>query len=98
MSTYKSGYILHRNRKIPVIWDGEHAQHIAEEHIKDRGSHPLLHVKIQQLAKQVEKWNKVKPNSKRYEALVIENSTGNRFLVVIEIWSKFAYIITCYRK
>lgn len=97
MSTYKSGFILHRNRKIPVIWGGEHAQHIAEEHIKDRGSHPLLHVKIQQLAKQVEKWNKAKLNSKRFKGNVIDADSKKEFLVVVEIWSKFAYIITCYR-
>lgn len=98
MSEFKSGYILHRTRKIPIIWDGEHAQHVAEEHIEDKGSHPLLHVRIQQLAKSVKKWEQAKKGSKRYSSKVIDKESNKNFLVVIEIWSKFAYIITCYRK
>lgn len=96
MNTFKSGYITHRKRKIPIIWDGEHAQHIAEEHIKDKGSHPLLHVKIQQLAKSIKEWNKAKKTKNRYESLVIDKKTNLRFLVIIEISNKFAHIITCY--
>lgn len=83
---FKSGYLSHRSRKIPIVWGGEHAQHIAEEHIKDKGSHPFLHVKIQQLAKQVKLWEQAKVKSRRYK------ETGKEFLVVVEIWSKFAYI------
>lgn len=98
MDDYKSGNILHRKRAIPIVWDGEHAQHIAEEHIKDRGSHPLLHVRIQQLAKQVKEWEQVKKGSKRYQGYAVDKQNDKRFLVVIEIWSKFAYIITCYRR
>lgn len=98
MSEHKSGYISHRSRNIPIIWDGEHAQHIAEEHIKDKSSHPLLHVRIQQLAKSVKEWNKAKKTKNRYESLVIDKKTNLRFLVIIEISNKFTYIITCYRR
>lgn len=98
MSTFKSGYITHRDRKVPIIWNGEHAQHIAEEHIKDKGSHPLLHVKIQQLAKQVKSWEQSKKGSKRFGATVTDVETNKKFFVLVEIWSKFAYIITSYRK
>lgn len=95
---FNSGYLSYRSRKIPIVWDGEHAQHIAEEHLKDRGSHPLLHVRIQQLAKQAKEWKQSQKGSKRHEAIVIDSKTNKKFLIIVEIWSKFAYIITCYRK
>lgn len=98
MTTFKSGYINHRNRKIPIVWNGEHAQHIAEEFIKDKGSHPLLHIRIQQLAKMVKKWDKANLKSKRLEGLITDSLTSKRFLVIIEINNNFANIITCYRK
>lgn len=98
MTTFKSGNITHRKRKIPIVWDGEHAQHIAEEHIKDKGSHPMLHIRIQQLTKQVKAWTRVKKGSKRHEAIILDTKANKKYLIVVEIWSKFAYIITCYRR
>lgn len=65
MSQFRSGNITHRKRKIPIVWNGEQAQHITEEHMKNKGSHPLLHVRIQQLAKKAKKWNKAKKNKKQ---------------------------------
>jgi hypothetical protein len=98
MSTYNSGYITHRKRKIPIVWDGLHAQHIAEEHINNRSSHPLLHVRIQQLAKNVKEWEQTQKGSKRYCATLIDNETNKRFFVLVEIWTNFVYIITSYRR
>jgi hypothetical protein len=98
MDTYRSGYINHRNRKIPLIWDGQHAQHIAEEHIKDSTTHPLLHVRIQQLAKKVKEWENPNRKSKRYKGFVTDNETNQRYLVVVEILRNFAFVITCYTK
>lgn len=98
MEGYKSGNITHRKRKVPIVWNGEHAQHVAEEHIKDKDSHPLLHVRIQQLAKSVKEWKQSAKGSKRYEAIIIDRKMKQKFLIVVEIWPKFAYIITCYKK
>jgi hypothetical protein len=97
MENYKSGNITHRNRVIPIVWNGEHAQHIAEEHIKDKGSHPLLHIRIQQLAKKVKEWKQAKVGSKRYEGNIFDNKTNQKFLIIVEIWGKFVYIITRYK-
>lgn len=94
---YKSGYIKHRNKKIPIIWDGEHAQHIAENFIYDKSIHPLLHVKIQQISKNIKEWKKVK-NTKRRFFGVYKQSDKVRYLVIVEISNKFASIITCYKK
>lgn len=98
MSQFKSGYILHRKRKIPVVWNGEHAQHIAEEHIKNKGSHPLLHVRIQQLAKRVKEWKPVVKGSRRHTSKVTDKESNSVFLIVVEIWPKFVFIITCYKR
>lgn len=92
---YKSGYINHRKRKIPIVWDGEHAQHIAENYVQQKSVHPFLHVEIQKLAKRVERWKKTKA-SRRHEGYVKKNDII--FLVVVEISNTFATIITCYRK
>ncbi|MCZ2393286.1 MAG: hypothetical protein LC105_05480 [Chitinophagales bacterium] len=98
METYNSGYIKHRNRKIPIVWDGEHAEHIAQEHLNDKSTHPLLHIRIQQLAKLVKDWKSIKKGSKRLEGTIIDNLTNTKFLIIIENRSKFVLLITCYRK
>ena len=94
---YNSGYIKHRNRKIPIIWDGQHAQHVAQNYYNQNGSHPYLHVKVQQLAKRVKKWEKVKSTNRRYFGFV-KPTKNTRVLVLVEISNNFASIITCYKQ
>lgn len=45
-----SGSIKFGSKRLPILWTGQHAQHLAEEHIADSVSHPFLHVTAQQWA------------------------------------------------
>jgi hypothetical protein len=92
---YNSGFITLRNRKIGLLFSGESAEHIMDNFLTNPGSHPLKHLRIQQLAKHVKEWRK--KGAKRFEGLVTDTRTGIRFLVVTEVYSKFAIIITCYK-
>jgi len=92
---YNSGYITFRERKIGITWSGETAQHVMEEHLKDTKTHPLKHLRIQQLAAQVKEWKKT--GAKRYTGDVTDNKTGLRFLIAIDIYTKFALIVTAYK-
>jgi hypothetical protein len=42
-----NGIVKIRNRRVPIFWTGQHAQHIAENHIKE--GRPL-HIEVQQAA------------------------------------------------
>jgi hypothetical protein len=92
---YNSGYITFRQRKIGILWSGESAQHVMEEHLKDPTTHPLKHLRIQQLAKKIKQWEKA--GDKRYTGVVTDNETGTRFLVIADIHAKFAILVTAYK-
>ena len=92
---FDSGFITFRNRKIGIVFSGESAEHIMNNHIQTPGFHPLKHIRIQQLAKVVEVWKK--SGKKQYEGLVLDHKIGIRFKIITEIYTNFAIIITCYK-
>lgn len=49
MMNLYSGKVKINNIKYPILWDGEHAEHIAKNYIEDNKIHPFLHIRIQQL-------------------------------------------------
>ncbi len=91
---YNSGYITLRQRKIGIVWSGETAEHVMDEYLKSPKSHPLRHLRIQQLARQVKEWEKA--GDKRYTGLVTDRQSGQRFLIIADIYTKFAILITAY--
>jgi len=93
---YNSGYINFRDRKIGIVFSGESSQHIMEEHLKDAKTHPLKHLRIQQLAKLVKVWDKA--GDKRYTGTVKDNKTGLTFFIAADIYPKFAILVTAYKK
>ena len=88
-------FITFRNRKIGICFSGETAEHIMNNYLNERETHPLKHIKIQQLAKNVIDWKKRSGN--RYSGIVTDNLTGSRFLIITDIYTKFAVIVTCYK-
>lgn len=86
-----SGYIKFRNRKLHILWTGQFAQHVAENHIKNKYLYPYLHVEIQQSLKILKEFNR---NGKRYIAIK-EESNGCLF-IVFQIRTIFAEIVTSY--
>lgn len=92
---FGNGYITLRNRKLPIVWVGQFAQHIASNHQQDPKGHPLLHVRIQQLAKAAKEWQK--KGAKRYISIVADGPGGDVFAVVIDVHSKFVSIVTAYK-
>ena len=93
---YNSGYINFRERKIGIVFSGETAQQIMEEHLKDNKTHPVKHMRIQQLAKQVKEWYKA--GDKRYTGTVKDNQSGLTFVIIADIYTKFAILVTAYKK
>jgi hypothetical protein len=92
---YNSGFITFRDRKIGIVFSGESAEHIMDNYLHSRDSHPIRHIRIQQLAKRVEVWKKESTN--RYLGVVTDNQMGKRYAIITEIHPKFAIIITCYK-
>jgi len=43
-----NGFVTVRNRTLPINWNGQYAQHLAERHEQDPAIHPFLHVRAQQ--------------------------------------------------
>lgn len=96
MEYFGSGSITHRGRKIGIVWCGQNAEHVMEEHLKMPSLHPFTHVRIQQLAKLVKVWQPA--GGKRYHALVMDNESGLRVLIVADIYPKFALLITAVKR
>lgn len=44
----ESGFVVVRKQRKPILWTGQHAQHLAEVHYEEPSLHPLLHLKAQQ--------------------------------------------------
>jgi hypothetical protein len=92
---YNSGFITFRSRKVGLTFSGQSAQHIMENYVNDRRSHPAAHMRLQQLAKNVKEWKKRGAN--RYAGEVIDLKTGIRLLIIVDIYTKFAILITGYK-
>jgi hypothetical protein len=92
---YDSGFINFRNRKIGIVFNGQSDEHIMDNYISQRSTHPFKHQRIQQLAKLVTQWTK--ESAKRYTGGITDDKTGEKVKIVVEIYTKFAIIITCYK-
>ena len=92
---FNSGYINFRSRKLGVIWSGETAQHLMDEHLANKTTHPFLHMKVQQLAKSVKEWRK--QGDKRYSGEVTDQKTLLGYKIVVDIYPSFAILITAYK-
>ena len=92
---FNSGFVTFRQRKIGIVFSGQSAEHIMENHLQTPILHPLKHQRIQQLAKAVTEWKK--EGDKTYTGSAYDKKTDCTYRVVIEIYTKFAIIITCYK-
>lgn len=88
----RSGSITLRGRKIPIVWTGQFAEHVANNYIMEKSVHPLLHVEIQQLC---QKAIFRKERGSVYTASVLQKE--NTFTIVGEIHLKIFYPKTCYK-
>ncbi|MFN0049118.1 MAG: hypothetical protein ACKVOU_08360 [Cytophagales bacterium] len=87
-----SGNITLRGRKVPIVWTGQFAEHVATTSINERSLHHFLHVEIQQMCQKAE-FSKVSKSI--YTSLVFRN--GNTYLIVGELHTKVFYPKTCYK-
>jgi len=92
---YHSGCITFRKRSIGIVFSGQSAEHIMKNFLTDPKSHPITHIRIQQLAKQIKDWDK--SGDKRYFGTITDNKNGVRYRIVTEIYPTFAVIITCFK-
>ena len=92
---FNSGFITFRKRKIGIVFSGETAEHIMNNYMQMPQTHPLKHIRIQQVAKRVKEWEK--ESNKRYSGTIIDNTTQTKFRIIAEIYTKFALIITAYK-
>lgn len=44
-----NGSVNFRNRKLPIYWTGEFAEHLTERNNADPARHPYLHVQAQKM-------------------------------------------------
>jgi len=92
---FHSGFITFRKRSIGITFSGQSAEHIMNNYINEPSTHPIKHIRIQQLAKLVSIWEK--KGLKRYVGSVTDIKNGLRFRIVTEIYPTFALIITCFK-
>lgn len=86
-----SGIITIRNRKLPLTWSGEKAEHLATDHSDYKDIHPFLHMKAQQFAKAGRLDHQ---GGKRY--LSYKNIGGNDWVLVpLQVEGKFVLILSC---
>ena len=55
---YQCWFYQFQRQKIGIVFSGETAEHIMDNHIKTPTVHPVKHIRIQQLAKMVKEWDK----------------------------------------
>ena len=92
---FNSGFINFRDRKIGIVFSGDTAEHIMDNHIKTPTVHPVKHIRIQQLAKMVKEWDKKGLNI--YEGKVNDAKSGYNLLIIASIHPTFAIIKTAYK-
>ncbi|MEI6184031.1 MAG: hypothetical protein WCP65_00780 [Bacteroidota bacterium] len=92
---FHSGYITFRKRNIGILYSGQTAEHIMDNYILEPISHPLKHIRIQQLAKNIDSWEKKGNN--RYAGIVTDNKNGIKHRIIVEVYTTFAMIITCFK-
>ena len=70
---FLSGYVtLRGEKKVGILWTGNGAQHLVDEHMKDPVTHPFLHLAAQ---KQLQRATIIRTKSRGYFGLV-ELSAG----------------------
>ena len=96
-----SGLVTIRNRKLPLTWNGEKAEHLANEHIKENhypghgpNVHPFLHIDAQQFARRGQLFLQ---QGKRFIVLAKDSRYPNSIVCVpLQHEGKFVLILTCY--
>lgn len=86
----QSGFCTIRKRKLPILWTGQYAQHLAEEHISDSTSHPFLHIEAQ---KHLQKGEVLK-NKAGY--ICLSKLNNQTVLVPVIVKPNFVIIKTAY--
>lgn len=86
-----NGLVKFRNRRIPIFWTGEFAQHLSEKNNNEPDTHPYLHVQAQKLLQVCTEFKKA---GKSYVGTIKKD--GRKMFVVFFIKSNFAIIKTCY--
>ena len=87
-----SGNVKVRNKKYPIIWTGQNAQHLTERYLDENSLHPFLHVQIQQLAaKSV--WEEGK--GRTFVCFPIVNE--QQYKIVGILHNEFFELKTCYK-
>lgn len=86
-----NGTVKFRNRKLPIFWSGEFAQHLSERNKQLPVTHPYLHVAAQKLLQQCSEFKK---EGKSFIGITQKN--GKKIYVPFFIKSNFAIIKTCY--
>lgn len=87
-----NGTVKYRNRRLPIHWTGEIAEHVADNFIHQNNTHPYLHLQIQKMLQKCKNFF-VKRGS--IIALCIAPD-GRKTCVVFIIKSNLAVIKTCY--
>ena len=87
-----NGTVKLRNRRIPIFWTGEFAQHLAEKNVEEPTTHPYRHIQAQKL---LQVCVECKKTGKSYVGTVKKD--GLKIFVIFFIKSNFAIIKTCYR-
>lgn len=87
-----NGSVKFRNRRLPIFWTGEFAQHLADKNKSDPRTHPYLHLQAQKL---LQVCTEFKKSGKSYIGII--NKNGLEFYVIFFIKSNFAIIKTCYK-
>ncbi len=86
-----NGSVNFRNRRLPIFWTGEFAQHLAEKNKTQPVTHPYLHVQAQKL---LQVCTDFKKTGKSFIGTI--NKDGKKIYVIFFIKSNFAIIKSCY--
>lgn len=88
----KSGNVNIRSRKIPIVWTGQFAEHVAFTYINEKSVHHFLHVEIQQMCQKAE-FTKISKSV--YNAYVEKNNI--LYVIIGELHTNIFYPKTCYK-
>lgn len=88
-----SGNVKIRNKKYPIVWTGQNAQHLAEKHDSQKSLHPFLHVDVQQISSKAV-WEK-EGKSRTYTAYPFVQD--ERYKLIGVLHNQFFEIKTCYK-
>ncbi len=79
-----NGSVKFRNRRLPIFWTGEFAQHLSEKNSNEPKTRPYLHVQAQKF---LQVCTKFKKSGKSYVGNIKKN--GREVYVIFFIKSNF---------